>query len=124
MGAGWPRRSCARFGGVLTGRRESALRAAQSIVVAQRMSAVLGAEQAAALQDRHHLGDEVLQPAGQVGRHHVESVGGAGLEPLLQIVGDLLGGAGEGAVSTSAAEFGDQLADGEGLLLGGARKVR
>ena len=52
-------------------------RPGQAVVLAQRAAGVLGAEQAAPLQHRHDLVDEVRQPAGQVRRHDVEAVGGA-----------------------------------------------
>ena len=47
------------------------------------------------------------------GRHDVEAVGGTLGEPMLDRVGDLLGGAGEGAVAAAAAEAGDELAQGQ-----------
>ena len=57
--------------------------------------------------------DERLQPGGQRGGHHVEPVGGRGVRPFLDGVGDLLGGAGEGSVPAAAAEPADELPDGE-----------
>src|SRR5690606_12804432 len=41
--------------------RVLALRTRQAVVVAQRGAGVLGPEEAALLQDRHHLGDERLE---------------------------------------------------------------
>ena len=58
-------------------------------MVAQGRAGVVGAEQAALLQDRHDLIGEGVELAGEEGRHDVEAVGGAGLEPIFQHVGDL-----------------------------------
>ena len=62
----------------------------QAEMVAQRRAVVLAAEQAALLQDRHHEIDEIVEAFGEVGRHDVEAIGGALLEPVLQRVGDRL----------------------------------
>src|SRR5688572_22805067 len=90
--------------GQLGGEEVSVLGTRQAVVVTQRLALVFGAEQTTALQDRHDMLDETLEARGQHGRHDVEAVGGAGLPPLLDGVGDLLGCAGEGAVTTPAAE--------------------
>ena len=87
-------------------------------MLAQGRAGVLGAEQAASLQFGHDVVDEVVEPAGQVRRHDVEAVGGALVEPVLDLVGDLLGGAGEDPVAAAAGEPLDQLADGEALPAG------
>ena len=62
---------------------------AQAEVLAQGRPLVLAPEQPAVLQDRHDVVDEDVEPARQVRRHDVEAVGGALLEPGLDLVGDL-----------------------------------
>ena len=52
-----------------------------------------------------------LEAAGQPRRHDVEAVGGTGLGPLLDRVGDLLRRAGDDAVAARAGEPVQQLAD-------------
>ncbi len=60
-------------------------------MVAQGGAGVLAAEQAAALQLRNHVVDEGRQArSGSAGGMRLESVRGAGGEPLFDIVGDLL----------------------------------
>ena len=49
-------------------------RARQAEIVAQRGALIFAPEQAAALQFRHDLVDEVVEAAGQVGEHDVEAV--------------------------------------------------
>ena len=85
--------------------------ALEAEVVAQRGSCVLRAEQPASAQDRHDLLDEHLDPSGQPRRHHVEAVGGAGLGPLLDRVGDLVGRAGDDPVAARTGEPVAQLAE-------------
>ncbi|GAA3310975.1 hypothetical protein GCM10020295_79470 [Streptomyces cinereospinus] len=70
------------------------------------------------MQDRYDVIDEVLQAARQKRRHDVEAVGGALGEPLLDLVGCLLGSAGEDAVAASGAEAGDELTQGEAVTAG------
>jgi hypothetical protein len=50
----------------------------QAEMVAQRRPRIVGAEQATFLQDRHHQPGEIVELAGEEGRHDVEAVGGAG----------------------------------------------
>ena len=57
-------------------------RAWQSKMVAQCASGIFISEQAALLQDRHHVFDEVVEGAGEPWRHDIESVGGSGREPF------------------------------------------
>src|SRR5215470_9991932 len=73
------------FGGrdVGGGPAMAALRALEPEVLAQRRAFVFGPEQAAPLQLRNHQRDEVVERAGQIGRHHVEAVAGVGAEPFL-----------------------------------------
>ncbi len=70
---------------------------------------VLGAEQTALLQDRHHPVDKLLEPRRQHCGHDVEAVGRAAVEPVLDRVGHLLGRARESAVASTAAEAFDEL---------------
>ena len=85
-------------------------RPGQPEVLAQRAAGVLGAEEAAPLKNRHHAIDEVLQAVRQRVRHQVEVVGRTALEPVLDVVGDLFGGADDDAVSAAAGECADQFA--------------
>jgi hypothetical protein len=87
-------------------------------VLPQGLAGVLGAEQPAPAEDRDHVIGECLEAGGQRGGHHVEAIGGALVEPVLDGVRDLLRGAGEGPVPPAAAEPPDQLADGQLLPLG------
>jgi hypothetical protein len=70
---------------------QTAQRLWKTEMVAQRRAAIFLAEQAAALQDRHHRVDENLEPGRQHIRHQVEAVGGASSKPRLDVVGDGLG---------------------------------
>src|SRR6202034_301695 len=82
----------------------------EPVVVAQRRALVLVPEQTPAAQLRDHLVDERLQVAGQCWRHDVEAVARALADPLLDRVGELLGGAGQRAVAAAPAELCEQLA--------------
>ena len=55
-------------------RKEAVLRPRQAEIFAQGLALVLAAEQAAPLQLGHDQVDEVVEPARQVGEHHVEAV--------------------------------------------------
>ena len=55
----------------------------QTVMSAQRGGRVLGAEQTAFLQDRHHLVNKNFQAGRQDRGHDVEAVSRAGMEPLL-----------------------------------------
>lgn len=57
-------------------------------MIAQRRPLIVGAEQAALLQDRYHELHEILKTFMEIWRHHVEAVGGIFIEPVLQGVGD------------------------------------
>ena len=57
-------------------------------MVAQGRALVVAAEQAAALQFRHHQIDKIGERAGEIGRQDVETVGRALDEPFFQRVGD------------------------------------
>ena len=72
---------------------------------------VFGAEQAAALQFRDHQLDEIVERARQIRRHDVEAVAGAFDEPLLHVVGDLLGRADEHDLGARAGHPLAELAD-------------
>jgi hypothetical protein len=82
-------------------------------MVAQRRAAIVLAEQAAPLQDRHHCVDENLEPRRQHIRHQVEAIGGASSKPCLDVVGDGLGSAYDDAVTDSAAKRPEELTYGE-----------
>lgn len=72
-------------------------------MVAEGCAGVVGAEEASGLEDRDYLVYEDLEARREDGRHDVEAVGGACLEPVLDGVGDLFRGAGEGSVAAAAA---------------------
>ncbi len=80
-----PRASC---------RRVAVLRLRYAEMPAQRRSLIIGAEEAARLQDRDHLVDERFQLPRQRLEDN-EAIGGAALEPFLQPVGHCLGRADE-----------------------------
>src|SRR5690606_8029283 len=88
-------------------------RAIQAEVVAVGLAFVLLAEDTPALQLRHHQAGEVLEALGQVRRHHVEAVGTALDEPLLDQVGNGLHRTHCLQVPTGYAEAQHQLADGQ-----------
>ncbi len=71
---------------------------------------VLGAEHSTTLQDRHDLVDEDLERAGQVGRHDVETVRGAYLEPCDDAIGDVFRCADDRAVTAGPGQPVQQLA--------------
>ncbi len=89
----------------------------QPVVIAQVVPAYSVAEQAALAQDRHDVLGEQVEPAGQPGRHHVEAIGGAILEPGLDIVGDLSGGAGDHPLAARTGEALHELTDGRLLAI-------
>jgi hypothetical protein len=82
-------------------------------MVAQRRAAIVLAEQAAAMQDRHHRVDEDLEPGRQYIRHQIEAVGGAGSKPCLDVVGDVFRRADDDAMADTATECPQELAYGE-----------
>src|SRR5690606_37354755 len=74
----------------------------QPQVLAQRLPAVLAPEDAPALELGHELLDEVVDPAGDVRKEHVEAVAAFPLEPGLHLVGDARGGADEREAAEAA----------------------
>src|SRR3954449_8924208 len=60
---------------------EPVLRPWQTEILAQRLALILGAENAAPLQLRHHLVDEVVEPGGEEGKHDVETVAAVAGQP-------------------------------------------
>lgn len=60
-------------------------------MIAQRGAFVFGAEQASLLKYRHHELYEILKAFMEIGRHHIEAVGGVFVEPRLRRVGDTFG---------------------------------
>src|ERR1700733_3233911 len=84
------------------------------VPLADRGLGVFAPEDALLLQQRHDVLDELLQVVRKAAEPHDESVGGPADEPLLQVVGYLLGRADHRAVaagSPAAPAVGDQLAD-------------
>lgn len=98
-------RRCGRF----TPQQMAAERTRQREVVAQRTSFVIGAENAALLQQRNHAVGELLKPARQNIRHQIEAVGGAAFEPVLDVVGDLFRRADDDTMSAAARQRANQL---------------
>ena len=86
-------------GGVLAGR---AARARSARAACCRSYSVRNSPRS--LQDRDHVVDERVEARRQQRRHDVEAVGGAVLEPLLDLVGDLLGRADDDPVPAAAGE--------------------
>jgi hypothetical protein len=82
-------------------------------MVAEGPAGVLGAEEAARLQDGDHFVGEGLEAARQPWRHDVEPVRGAVLEPALDLVRYLHRGSGEHVVPAGAGEAVQYLPDGE-----------
>src|SRR5258706_4014705 len=80
---------------------------------------VLGAEDAAALQLRHHQVDELLERLGVVREQQVEAVARAGLEPGLHVVGELARRPVGDAVALRHAEHAADLADRHAALAHG-----
>src|ERR1700677_413950 len=92
-------------------------------MTAQGGGGVLGAVQAAFLQERHHVVREKVKRTGQCGRLEGEAVAGAFDGPLLYEVGELLGCAGELQAAWQAGELIGELAEGLSGLLGAAYDV-
>ncbi len=84
---------------------------------AQRPAGIVGAEQPAPLEDRHHLVDEGGEAVRGNRRHDVEAVGGALLDPAFDMVGDRFRGAGQHLVAAPAGEAAQQLAQRRALAL-------
>ena len=81
----------------------------------QRFPLVRRAKQPTTLEQRDHFGNEDLQHRRQHGRHDVEAIGRAIVEPFLHQIGDLLRRAREGVMPTRTGESRQQLPQG-GLL--------
>src|SRR5262245_64940378 len=64
------------------GSEKSVCRPRQAEIFAQCLALVFTPEQTAPLQFRHHALDEIVEPAGKVGKHDCESVGDFGGKPL------------------------------------------
>src|SRR5450830_1862490 len=73
-------------------------RTRQAQMFTQGASFIVAPENATLLQDRHDAVGKILQAARQRIRHQVETVSGAALEPMFDIVGDLFGRADHDAV--------------------------
>ena len=76
---------------------------------------VASTEPPALLEKRNHLARESLQPLGVNVHKHVEAVGRTLVDPLLHKVDNLLRGADEPIMSTTAS--GDNLTNGDGSVL-------
>src|SRR4030095_4405413 len=86
------------------------LRPLQPQMPPQGGALVDGAEQPAALQHRHYLLHKVLQALRQR-RNQVKAISPFIAKPMLHMIGDLLGGAHQGAVPTSGCQPAQQLPD-------------
>ena len=62
---------------------------------------VFSTKKAAALQYRDHVLDEIVETGWKSGRHDIEPIGRAAAEPVLNVVGDLLGRSDNDMVSTA-----------------------
>ena len=76
---------------------------------------VASTEPPALLEKRNHLARESLKPLGVNVHKHVEAVGRTLVDPLLHKVDNLLRGADEPIMSTTAS--GDNLTNGDGSVL-------
>ena len=79
-------------------------------MVPEGWAAIIRPEQAAELQDRHDRIDERFEARRQHVGHQVESIGRAGPEPGLDVIGDLLGRSDDDAMPNAAAECAQELA--------------
>src|SRR5258708_19990631 len=70
------------------GSEKSVGRPRQAEIFAQCFALIFAPEQTAPLQFRHHALDEIIEPAGQVGKHDGETVGAFGGEPFLHLIVD------------------------------------
>ena len=57
-------------------------------MVADGQTLVIAAEESTALKFRHDLVDEIVEPARNIGKHDVEPVTSAILQPRLHLIGD------------------------------------
>src|SRR5262249_8549623 len=85
-----------------TGSEKSVRRPRQAEIFAERLAFVFPPEQTAPLQFRHHALDKIVEPAGQVGKHHGETVGAFGGEPFLHLIGNGRGCADHGKPGIAA----------------------
>src|SRR5215472_6270263 len=76
-----PRDSCSE---------KSVGRTRQAEIFAQRLALVFAPEKSATLQFRHHTGDEVIEPARQIGKHHGKAIACIAEQPFFHLVGDRL----------------------------------
>src|SRR5262245_15800169 len=67
---------------------EAVLRPRQAQIFAQRRAFIFAAVDAAPLQLRYHLVDEIVEPGRQEREHDVEAVAAARDQPFLHLVGD------------------------------------
>src|SRR6185437_734550 len=96
---------------------KAVFRPRQAEILAQRPSLILVAENAAPLQFRYYLVDEVVEAGGQEREHDVEAVAAVARQPLLHLVGDPGGRAHKRQAAIAADPLGE-LAHGE-LVAGG-----
>src|ERR1700744_2444379 len=87
----------------------SVIGAREAEVLAQRAAFISGAKNATLLQERHDAIGKILQAARQNVGHQVKAIGGAGVEPMLDVVGDLLLGPDDHTVPAAARKRADQL---------------
>src|SRR5439155_22693275 len=89
---------------------EDAFWRGQAVMLAQHRSLVFSAEQPPLLEDRDHLGAKHVKLRRQQWRHNIEPVGRTVLEPVLDKIGDLVGGAGGDVMPARAGKISEQLA--------------
>src|ERR1700744_4134411 len=87
----------------------SVIGAREAEMLAQRAAFIVGAKNAALLQERHDAIGKILQAARQNVGHQVKAIGGASVEPMLDVIGDLLGSPDDHAMPTATRKRTDQL---------------
>src|SRR5262247_2424500 len=83
---------------------ELAFRFCQTVMRSQRFPLVSRAKQPATLEQRDHFGNEDLQHRRQHGRHDVEAICRAIVEPFFHKIGDLLWRAYAGVMPACTSE--------------------
>ena len=93
----------------MRGGGEPDIRPRQVVMRAQRLPRIGFADQALAAQQGHNVADEDVEHGRQHGRHQVEAVCCAAMEPVHHQVGDLLGRAGRDEVPPRAGQIAEEL---------------
>jgi hypothetical protein len=89
----------------------------QTVMIAQRLAGVFGAEQPALAQYWNDLLGEQVESARQPRRHDIESVRSSVFEPSLDVVGDLFRRSGDHPMAARAGKALHQLSDGRLLAI-------